>query len=352
MGRSVFGADELVFNGLLTLDAYLGRSRVNRVLSRVRERNLERLLARARSTGKERSELEPEVPVRSDLSPEEFQREFLNCSRPVVMKGLAKGFPAIGRWSPEFFRDHYGDFRIEAVDGQGWAVEDDEHGTADVSVRQMTLADQVTSMLSGGSDYVSFLTELFTRNPELALDVDVPRLGEFVRPRRWTPSPIFKFFMGAGGTSTQWHCAELQNLFVQIHGTKEWWMCSPDYTPCLDPRVVSLSQQYCHGMVDFRKPDLNRYPLYEFAPQRRVLLEPGDVLYVPPFWWHCVYNPEVSIGLAVWWINLLPAMRSHFTLFWLTVMSPQHLVRQIKERIQGKDHRTAVTATSIFRPHG
>jgi len=352
MGRDAFGTEEWLFNGLMTLDAYLGRSRVNRVFKGLRQKNLARLLERAEAHQADFQDAQPEIPVRSDVSPEEFHRDFLSKSRPVVLKGFAKDFKAVGSWSPEFFRDQFGDFRIEAVDGQGWAVEDDEHGTADVSVRQMTLGEQVTSMLNGGSDYVSFLTELFTQNPQLGDDINVPELAKFVDVPRWTPSPIFKFFMGAGGTSTQWHCAELQNLFVQIYGTKEWWMCSPDYTPCLDPRVVSLSQQYCHGMVDFRKPDLERYPLYRFAPQRRVLLEPGDVLYVPPFWWHCVYNPEVSIGLAVWWINLLPAMRSHFTLFWLTVMSPQHLYRQIKERLQGLDHRTAVTATSIFRPHG
>jgi len=348
---TLFGGQEVVFNALMALDCYFGRARVNRVLEGVRERNLARLLETAEGL-RERGESEPEIAVRSELSPEAFRREFLQRARPVVLKGFAKSFPAVGRWSPEFFRDTYGDFRIQAVDGQGWAVDDDATGAADVEVRHMTLAEQVTRMLEGGSDYVSFLTELFTRNPELGKDIDVPGLSAYIEPPRWTPEPIFKFFMGAGGTSTQWHCAELQNFFVQIHGTKEWRMCSPDWTPCLYPRVISLSQQYCHGMVDFRNPDLERYPLYAHAPVRRVVLEAGDVLYVPPFWWHCVLNPEVSIGLAVWWINLLPAMRSHFTLFWLTVMSPQHLLRQLKERLERKDHRTAVTASTIFRHHG
>jgi len=351
MARRVLGNDEILFNVLMTLDTYLGRPRVSSLLSGVRERNLQRLLARAAEAQKTLPP-EPEIPVRVDVTPEEFQRDYLEASRPIVLKGFAKSFPAVGRWSPEFFRDTFGDMRIQAVDGQGWAVEDSESGEADVAVREMTLREQVDRMLSGGSDYVSFWTELFTRHPELGKDIDVPALNKFIEPPRWTPDPIFKFFMGAGGTSTQWHCAELQNLFVQIHGTKEWRMCPPYWTPCMDPRVVSLQQQYCHGMVDFRDPDIERYPLYAYAPQRRVVLEPGDVLYVPPFWWHCVMNPEVSIGLAVWWINLVPAARSHFTLFWLTVMSPQHIFRQVMERVQGKDHRTAVTASSIFKSHG
>ena len=350
MTRSVFGGAGALFNALMTLDAYVGRKRVDRVLGGVRRRNLASLLDRARRLEQDRGPT-GEIPVIHDLEPDRFHREFLVASRPVVLKGFAKHFRAVGRWSPEFFRDEYGDFRIEAVDGSGWSLEKKDTGVADVRVREMTLGEQVTQMLSGGTDYVSFLTALFVKHPELGRDIDVQSLGKYIRPPRFTPEPIFKFFMGAGGTSTAWHCAELQNLFVQVHGTKEWLMCSPAYTPCLDPRVISLSQQYCHGMVDFRAPDYEGYPLYAHAPLQRVVLEPGDVLYVPPFWWHCVYNPEVSIGIAVWWINLMPALRSHPTLFWLTVLSPQHLIRQLRERVSRKDYRTAVTATSIFRPH-
>lgn len=323
---------------------------MSRVLRGVRKRNLDRLLERAAQDAATRGRTAP-IPVVTDLDPERFHHDFLTLSRPIVLRGLAKHFPAVGRWSPELFRDAYGDFRVEAVDGKGWKLDKKDTGVADVSVRQMTLGERVTKMLEGGSDYVSFLTELGVRNPELGADIDVVALSRYIRPPRFTPAPIFKFFIGAGGTSTAWDCAELQNLFVQVYGRKEWIMCAPEHTPCLDPRVISLSQQSCHGMVDFRNPDVAGYPLYAHAPLQRVVLEPGDVLYVPPFYWHCVNSPETSIGIAVWWINFLPAIRSHPTLFWLTVLSPQHLLRQVRERMQKKDHRTAVTATSIFRPH-
>jgi len=347
---SPFGSDELVFNALLCADTYLGRPRVNRVARPLRRWNQRRLLERVRLHAAEPRE-PSRLEVVSELPPDEFRRKHLKPSEPVVMKGFAKKFPAVGLWSPEFFRDAYGDMIVETVDGERREIADLEAGIGQVHTARMTVAEQVNRMLDGGRDYVSFWTELFTRHPELGHDIDVERLREYIRPG-WFRNPIFKFFMGAGGTSTAWHCAELQNFFVQIYGTKEWQFCPPSWTACLDPRVVSLSQQYCHSMIDFRAPDHESHPLYAYAPLRRVVLEPGDVLYVPPFWWHCVYNPEVSIGLAVWWINLLPALRSHPTLFWLTVMSPQHVFRQIKERLERKDHRTAVTTGTIFRRHG
>lgn len=349
----IFAADGWVFDALLCLDTYLGRPVVDRWLHGLRRRNGARLLARARRLRGDRDATGlGEIPARHELVPESFHRDFLAPSLPVVMRGLAKDFEAVARWSPEFFRDRYGDVVVETVDGERRAVRDEGRGLAEVHTKEMTVAEQVKAMLEGRSDYVSFWTALFVQHPELIGDVDVARLRAYLRPAWWSPEPIFKLFMGGGRTSTQWHCAELQNLFVQIHGAKEWLLCDPAWTPCFDPRIATLRQQYCHSLIDFREPDLDRHPLYELAPLQRVRLEPGDVLYVPPFWWHCVSNPDVSIGLALWWANLLPAWRANPTLLWLTVLSPQHLLRRAFERVQGSDPKTAVTTSTIFRAHG
>jgi hypothetical protein len=157
--------------------------------------------------------------------------------------------------------------------------------------------------------------------------------------------------MGGSETSTGWHCAEIQNLFLQIHGRKRWLMCAPEFTPCLDPRVVSLQSQYCHSTIDFRDPDLERYPLYRHAPLEEAILEPGDVLYIPPFYWHCVANLDTTIALAWWWYNLLPAFKANPTLFWLTVLSPQHVARAIWKRIYSGDAYQS-SVSSIFGSHG
>ena len=40
--------------------------------------------------------------------------------------------------------------------------------------------------------------------------------------------------------------------------------------------------------LDFDSPDLSRYPDYSLATAYTAELEPGDVLYVPPYCWHQV----------------------------------------------------------------
>ena len=38
--------------------------------------------------------------------------------------------------------------------------------------------------------------------------------------------------------------------------------------------------------VDFSRPDSVRFPDFVASDGVEVLLEPGDTLYIPPFWWH------------------------------------------------------------------
>lgn len=53
--------------------------------------------------------------------------------------------------------------------------------------------------------------------------------------------------------------------------------------------------------------DMEKYfPLYKFAPKMVATLEPGDVLFNPPWQWHMIENLEdESIGVATrWFVNM------------------------------------------------
>ncbi len=124
------GMESFIFDMLLCLDTYVGRRRMDKLVGGCRKRNLDSLLARAERVTPNGCEKITRVPTLTALTPEEFQRGYLKPMKPVVMKGLAKDFPAIGKWSPEFFKERFGDESILTIDGKDRTIEDRTEGVA------------------------------------------------------------------------------------------------------------------------------------------------------------------------------------------------------------------------------
>ena len=58
---------------------------------------------------------------------------------------------------------------------------------------------------------------------------------------------------------------------------------------------------YFVSSFDPARPDYDAFPAARGLQGLQVELHPGDVLYNPPFWWHKVDNPTVSIGVGFRW---------------------------------------------------
>jgi hypothetical protein len=337
MGSRPFGLHGHVFDALLLLDAYLGRRRVNRVLGGVRAWNDASMVRRAApSAGRDPlADCRVEVAEVTGCDVATFKDGFQRRGRPVVLRGLAAGWPALRCWSLDMFDARLGAAPVVTVDGRNRGTQDEESGLAEVRTTTMPLVRQLASARSGGPDYLCFDSDLFEADPGLLDDLDIAMLRPFLEPLTFARRPPTRLFIGGAGTSTQWHADALQTTFVQVSGTKEWFFCPPGHTACLDGRVPMLRQQYAHSMVDFRNPDLRAHPLYAATPVARAVLHAGDVLYVLPFWWHCVRNPELSIGVSIWWYSVLRPLRVHPVLFWLTALSPQHAAHGALARLRG-----------------
>ena len=54
------------------------------------------------------------IDRREDLAFDTFSREYLRLLKPVVIAKALYGLPAMGKWTPDFFRDEYGSKPVEA----------------------------------------------------------------------------------------------------------------------------------------------------------------------------------------------------------------------------------------------
>eukprot|EP01133_Synstelium_polycarpum_P001532 gene1532-1789_t len=59
-----------------------------------------------------------------------------------------------------------------------------------------------------------------------------------------------------------------------------------------------------HAQVDVERPDLESFPEFATATCLDVVLEQGEMLYIPKLWWHYVRTLEPSISLNFWFQHL------------------------------------------------
>ena len=116
-------------------------------------------------------------------------------------------------------------------------------------------------------------------------------------------------FVGPKGSRTGFHTDDdHRNFLCQISGKKKLWLASPSQTP-----FMYRSKKYEFGgmtsEVDRWNVDLNKHPLYQKAKIASIVLEPGEMAYIPRQWWHAAENltPISSVG---WRYETLPSYLS------------------------------------------
>jgi ribosomal protein L16 Arg81 hydroxylase len=77
------------------------------------------------------------------------------------------------------------------------------------------------------------------------------------------------------------------NLLAQIQGRKRITLFSPTQAARLYPFPVSSRHPHMSA-VDVDGPDLERFPEFRKAASMECVVGPGDLLFVPAFWWHHV----------------------------------------------------------------
>ena len=93
-------------------------------------------------------------------------------------------------------------------------------------------------------------------------------------------------------------------MFLNIVGQKEWHFIDPSYTPVLRASVAkygvyAISEMSEEIGKDGHNEITKGYPHMKHVPFYKRVLEEGDLLYNPPYWWHTVRNlSDYNVGCA------------------------------------------------------
>lgn len=226
-----------------------------------------------------------------DIDPRDFQQRYFDTDTPVVMAGAGSAWPAAS-WTHAMIGERYRQTSVRLLR----AAPNEPKGRPGEG-REASYAEIAESMSKGGDLYARF-SGIMHQHPELVRDVDVEWFramrGDRKRFENWG------FFMGGAGTATGLHCSIAPNLFYQITGKKRWWIYPAAAAPFFAP--PAKCSPYFYSEIDVSNAD--KWPIARCVPGWTADLEPGDVLYVPSFAWHQVYNPTATMAVGYRWAKL------------------------------------------------
>ncbi|MHC5933203.1 cupin-like domain-containing protein [Nostoc sp.] len=229
------------------------------------------------------------VDRRSNLSYDEFIKEYASIGKPVIITDAMKDWTATTKWTFDFLKSECGAIECH--------VKVDSLDTDEV----MSIADYIDYITAGNSERRLYLANWFiSSHPNLLEDYKEPiyfpnwllRLPRKVLRKYELDNP--ELFIGHKDTSVGLHKDPNNGSawLGMIRGRKQIVLFTPD------------QQEFLYdGKVDVFNLDLEKFPLYANTNPVEVMLEPGELLYIPLNWWHHVRNLEDSIALGSLLVN-------------------------------------------------
>lgn len=217
-----------------------------------------------------------------DISSADFQNNYYNPMKPLILTGLAKKWPAYAKWNWDYFKEVVGNTEVGVYNN----IKSDAYTPVNKADDYMKFGEYLDMVKKGPIELRIFLFNIFQHAPELVSD--------FTWPEHLMKGFVKRFpmlFTGGSGSITHMHFdIDLSHiLHTQFLGRK---------------RVLLFPHQEQHKI--YRKPwevmsfanfekyfddtnsklDLDRFPAVNLAKGYEVILEHGDTLFMPAGYWH------------------------------------------------------------------
>ena len=96
------------------------------------------------------------------------------------------------------------------------------------------------------------------------------------------------------GVFAENHFDQSRNSIVVLRGTRRYILSHPDQCENLSmlPKGHPSAR---HSAVDYTNPDLDTYPEFRNALANEVVLQAGQVLYLPTNWFHFIVSLDLNM---------------------------------------------------------
>jgi lysine-specific demethylase 8 len=217
-----------------------------------------------------------------------FKDKYFNKNRPVLIKGLAKNWGATKKWNFDFLLNLKEDKDIYLLS--------DNFIQDDIRYKKSSFKEYVQKLKESElqnkttKDYLTTL-DIFNYFPHLLSDID------FSLFEKHTDTNEVTAWIGPSGTISGFHADTANNMYAQIKGKKMFIICSTEFNKNMYPSDKHIYEATA-SQVDINNFDAEKFPKFKNIDFNIVILEPGDVLYLPQRWWHYVQSLDTSISIS------------------------------------------------------
>lgn len=228
------------------------------------------------------------IDIVEDISKEDFFEKYLKPRKPVVLKNMAKKWPAYKKWTMEYMKETVGDVEVPLYDSS----KADPAAPINSSAAKMKFADYIDLIQKEPTDLRIFLFDPIKAAPKLLEDYVSPKdlMGGFLDKHP-------NMFFGGEGSETFLHFdIDMPHIFhTHFNGRKHVLLF--DYK--WKERLYKIPfATYALEDYDIANPDFEKFPALDGVEGVECFLEHGDTLFMPTGWWHYMKYLDGSFSIS------------------------------------------------------
>lgn len=249
-----------------------------------------------------KSKLTCDVPRLENPDIQYFLEHHFLPQKPAILTDCIDDWPAMKNWRNLNYLIQLAGHRLVPIEiGQNYTTSEWKQKV--ISFKDF-LIDQFTPENTNIS--IKYLAQhnLFDQIIELKDDIRLPDFCALHQSKndnvQSNEEVDVKSWFGPKGTISPMHFDPKNNLFCQIIGEKKIILASPEHSSFLYPHdnflLSNTSQIDCENLDYDQFPNVKNCVFYELT------LQAGDMLYIPPKWWHYVRSLSNSFSVSFWWL--------------------------------------------------
>ncbi|XP_020290969.1 lysine-specific demethylase 8-like isoform X2 [Pseudomyrmex gracilis] len=232
-------------------------------------------------------------------SMETFYNKIFMPKFPAILTGCISHWKALTLWkNPDYLNKIAGTRTVPIEIGSRYTEED-------WTQHLVNFSEFLQNHIIASNSQIGYLAQhqLFEQIPELKEDFEIPEYCCFSDTEDSddvnSPEVDVNAWFGPANTLSPLHFDPKHNLLSQVFGYKRVILYSPAETDNLYPYDTKLLNNT--AQVDPVRPDYDKWPNFRKANGMTFYLKPGEMLYIPPKWWHHVTSLSPSFSISFWW---------------------------------------------------